>query len=65
MTFDDFLRLPPYSLSSEAKEAELVSGINELASHHYARSPAYRRIADACWGGVVTADRSPTRPTSR
>jgi phenylacetate-coenzyme A ligase PaaK-like adenylate-forming protein len=67
MTFEDFIDLEPYSLSSEAKEARILAPLNDLALHHYARSPAYRRIADACWGGKVTAESladSPYLPVS-
>lgn len=57
MSFEDLLELPPYSLTSAEKEARILPALNELAAFHYASSQTYRRIADACWGGAVTADR--------
>ncbi|HWF01165.1 MAG TPA: hypothetical protein VG248_15300 [Caulobacteraceae bacterium] len=62
MTFEDLLALPPYCLSSDAKEQALVGELNALAQHHYERCLAYRRIADASWGGRVTADRLEDAP---
>lgn len=56
MSFESLVDLPPFSLSSDAKEAQIVPALNRLAQDHYLRSAAYRRIADVCWGGVVTGE---------
>jgi hypothetical protein len=57
MTFDDLLRLPPYSLDVAEKEAALLPELNALTRHHYENSEPYRRIADATWGGPLQAER--------
>jgi hypothetical protein len=62
MIFEDLLSAAPYSLDSETKEALILSGLNDLALHHYQRSESYRRIADACWDGEVTGDRLADAP---
>ena len=55
MTFEDLIAAPP-SLGAEAKAAAILPQLNALARHHYDNGEAYRRIADACWGGKVTAE---------
>jgi hypothetical protein len=62
MSFESLLTLEPYSLSREDKAAQIVPELNALARHHYAHSEGYRRIADACWQGAVTAERLEDMP---
>jgi phenylacetate-coenzyme A ligase PaaK-like adenylate-forming protein len=52
--FERLLNQPPYSLRQSAKEPLLLEGLNELTRHHYEKSPEYKRIIDAAWGGLKT-----------
>ena len=47
MTFDDILRIPPYSLDGAAKEKLLTERLFELTRLHRERCPEYRRMLDA------------------
>ena len=52
--FERLLIEPPYSLKQADKEPLLLEGLNELTRYHYEKSPEYRRIIDAAWGGLKT-----------
>jgi hypothetical protein len=56
MNFDELVQAPAFSFEPRAKEAVLLPSLNELGRHHYAHSDAYRRIADAAWGGQVEGE---------
>ncbi len=61
MTFEDLIAAPA-PLGAEAKSAAILPQLNDLARHHYENGEAYRRIADACWGGKVSAERIEDAP---
>lgn len=46
---EDFLVLPPYSLSQKEKEQHLLSTINELTVHHKKYCPEYDKILTASY----------------
>ena len=52
--FERLLNQPPYSLKQADKEPLLLEGLNELTRYHYEKSPEYKRIIDAAWGGLRT-----------
>ena len=52
--FERLLNQPPYSLKQADKEPLLLEGLNELTRYHYEKSPEYKRIIDAAWGGLKT-----------
>ena len=52
--FERLLIEPPYSLKQADKEPLLLEGLNELTRYHYEKSPEYKRIIDAAWGGLKT-----------
>ncbi len=52
--FERLLEQPPYSLKQSEKEPLLLQGLNELTRYHYEKSPEYKRIIDAAWGGLET-----------
>jgi hypothetical protein len=52
--FERLLNQPPYSLKQADKEPLLLEGLNELTRYHYEKSPEYKRIVDAAWGGLKT-----------
>ena len=52
--FERLLNQPPYSLRQSEKEPLLLEGLNELTRYHYEKSPEYKRIIDAAWGGLET-----------
>jgi phenylacetate-coenzyme A ligase PaaK-like adenylate-forming protein len=52
--FERLLNQPPYSLKQLDKEPLLLEGLNELTRYHYEKSPEYKRIIDAAWGGLKT-----------
>ena len=41
----------PYSLAQTAREALMITGLNELTKRHYAGCPEYARILDGAWHG--------------
>ena len=47
MGFEDFLQIPPYSLTREEKHALLTKRMLELTEHHRSRCSEYRRILDS------------------
>jgi phenylacetate-coenzyme A ligase PaaK-like adenylate-forming protein len=55
MMFDELIETPAFSLNAAEKQSALLPGLNELIRHHYDHSLAYRRIADAAWGGPTEA----------
>ena len=52
--FERLLNQPPYSFRQSEKEPFLLEGLNELTRYHYEKSPEYKRIIDAAWGGLKT-----------
>jgi len=56
MMFDQLIEAPAFSLDVAEKQAALLPGLNALVRHHYEHSLAYRRIADAAWGGATEAN---------
>jgi len=52
--FERLLNQPPYSLKQADKEPVLLEGLNELTRYHCDKSPEYKRIIDAAWGGLKT-----------
>lgn len=47
MTFDEILKIPPYSLGKEEKEKLLTERLVELTRLHKNKCPEYKRILDA------------------
>lgn len=50
--FDHLLKQPAFSLLQAQKEANLLSGMNDLTAFHYSHCVDYRRVVDAAWGGL-------------
>ncbi|HXP96304.1 MAG TPA: long-chain fatty acid--CoA ligase [Telmatospirillum sp.] len=47
MTFDDFMRLPPYSLAQREKERLLLPALIDVTAHHCTRCPPFARVVAA------------------
>jgi len=51
MTFEELLKLPPYSLEQTRKEEILRERLGELTEIHRERCPAYRRLLGLAYPG--------------
>ncbi len=49
--FNQLLGQQPFSIPQSRKEAMLLSGLNDLTSHHYEHCEQYRRVIDTAWDG--------------
>ena len=57
MTFEALLEITPYSMPHDARQRELLSGLNSLTDHHARNCSPYRRILDGLWNGARNAQR--------
>ncbi|WP_309381795.1 acyl-CoA reductase [Cerasicoccus frondis] len=44
---DDLIKTPPYSLTQEMRQAQLLAAMHEAYRHHFENCPAYRRFCQA------------------
>src|SRR5665213_1787265 len=49
---EELLAGSPFSLRGAEKQQALLPALDALTRHHYEKSPEYRRVVDAIFGGL-------------